>query len=169
MITRRSTISFALLLFAVVPSLWGQTGRQRFDLSEQRASFQQALVHNGKWLTAAGVAAFSIVAATEHRLSRRDWNSLLTICRSASDACAVGPDGRYLRSDAETLYQRSRGYDRRANRWLVGAQVSLIATTALFIIDLHPGQGPENIPFPANQLEVGRVGDGVGVGLRFAF
>lgn len=130
---------------------------------------QQTLIHNGKWLTAASVAAFTVVAATEHRLSRRNWNSLLTICRSAQDACAVGADGRYLRADAEALYQRSRGYDRRANRWLIGAQLSLIATTALFIIDLHPGDGPENIPFPANQLEVGRVGDGVGLGLRFAF
>jgi len=169
MMTRRATIVFAMLLFGGVPALGGQTGTRRFDLSGQRASFQQALVHNGKWLTAAGVAAFSIVAATEHRLSRRDWNSLLTICRSADDACAVAADGRYVRADAEALYQRSRDYDRRANRWLVGAQVSLIATTALFIIDLHPGQGPENIPFPANQLEVGRVGDGVGVRMRFAF
>lgn len=126
-------------------------------------------MHNGKWLTAAGVAVFTVVAATEHRLSRRDWNSLLTICRSAQDACEVGADGRYLRADAEALYQRSRAYDRRANRWLVGAQLSLIATTALFIMDLHPGDGPENIPFPANQIEVGRVGDGVGLGLRFAF
>jgi hypothetical protein len=135
----------------------------------QRASFEQLLVHNGKWLAAAGVAAFTVVAATEHRLSRRDWNSLLTICRSAQDACAVGADGRYLRGDAETLYQRSRAFDRRANRWLLGAQLSLIATTALFLIDLHPGEGPENIPFPANQIEVGLVGDGVGVGLRLIF
>lgn len=162
---RRSTVVFAILLFGVVPSLRGQVTWQL----QQRASFQQALVHNGKWLTAASVAAFTVVAATEHRLSRRDWNSLLTICRSDRDACAVGADGRYLRSDAEALYQRSRVYDRRANRWLVGAQLSLIATTALFIIDLNPGQGPENIPFPADQLEVGRIGDGVGVGLRIAF
>jgi len=85
------------------------------------------------------------------------------------DACVVGADGRYLRGDAEALYQRSRVYDRRANRWLVGAQLSLIATTALFIIDLHPGDGPENIPFPANQIQVGPVGDGVGLGMRVAF
>jgi hypothetical protein len=131
-------------------------------------SFQQTLVHNGKWLTAAGVAAFSVVAATEHRLSRRDWNSLLTICRSAQDACVVGSDGRYLRPEAEALYQRSREYDRRANRWLVGAQVSLIVTTALFIIDLHPGQGPENIPFPGG-LAVTPLPNGAAVGLRIAF
>jgi len=59
----------------------------------------------------------------------------------AQDACALGQDGRYLRSDAEQLYQRSRAFDRRANRWLLGAQAGLLATTALFIIDLHPGKG----------------------------
>lgn len=134
----------------------------------QRASFQQFLVHNGKWLTAAGVAAFTVLGASEHRLSRREWNALLTICRSAQDACAVGADGRYLRADAEALYQRSRVYDRRANRWLVGAQANLIATAALFIIDLHPGEGPENIPFPS-QIRVGSVGGGAAVGLSLSF
>ena|SRR5687767_7948087 len=142
------------------------TDNRRPTTDNQRATFQEALVHNGKWLTAAGVAAFTVVAATEHRLSRRDWDRLLTICRSAQDACRKGSDGRYVRSDAEALYQRSRAYDRRANRWLVGAQVSLIATTALFIIDLHPGEGPENIPFPA-EIRVGSVGSGAGVAIGY--
>ena len=169
----------AILLGVGLPTLEGQvighqssvvtTENRRPRTDNQRASFEQLLVHNGKWLTAAGVVAFTVVAATEHRLSRRDWNSLLTICRSQQDACVVGSDGRYVRTDAEALFQRSRTYDRRANRWLVGAQLSLIATTALFVIDLNPGDGPENIPFPANQLEVGRVGDGVGLGMRVAF
>jgi len=111
-----------------------------------RASFQRAAVHHGKWLTAASVAALIFFAEREHNQSQRAWNSLLDVCRSAEDACAVGPDGRYLRSEAEQLYQRSRAFDRRANRWLLGAQASILATTALFIIDLRPGAGPENIP-----------------------
>lgn len=166
--TVRSIGLAATLLGGAVPTLPAQAVRPLMA-DGQRASFQQFLVHNGKWLTAAGVAAFTVLGASEHRLSRREWNALLTICRSAPDACAVGADGRYLRADAEARYQRSRVYDRRANRWLVGAQASLIATAALFIIDLHPGEGPENIPFPANQLEVGLVGAGVGVGMRIAF
>lgn len=140
----------------------------RRDLAQSRASFQHVLVRNGKWLTAASVAAFSVVAASEHRLSRRDWDMLLTICRADASACVLGTDGRYLRADAEALYQRSRSYDRRANRWLVGAQLSLIATTALFIIDLHGGEGPENIPFPA-QIRVGTIPDGGTVGLSLSF
>ena len=127
-------------------------------MSGQRESFGRAVVHNGKWLTAASIAALIMFAEREHNQSQRAWNALLDVCRSAQDACALGADGRYVRGDAEQLYQRSRGYDRRANHWLLGAQASLLATTALFIIDLHPGEGPENIPLAPLQ---------VGLRLRF--
>jgi hypothetical protein len=144
----RSTITVALLLCGTAASLPAQ---QR-DLAGQRQSFQRAVVHNGKWLTAASVAALIFFAEREHSQSRREWNALLDICRSAQDACALGSDGRYVRSDAEALYQRSRAFDRRANRWLLGAQAGLLATTALFIIDLRPGDGPDNIPFAPMQV-----------------
>ena len=137
----RSMMIVAMLLCSAAPRLAGQ------QTSGQRGSFQRAVAHKGKWIAALGVAALTIFAEREHSHSRREWNALLDICRSAQDACALGPDGRYMRSDAEQLYQRSRAYDRRANRWLLGAQASLLATTALFIIDLHPGEGPDNIPF----------------------
>ena len=150
----RSTVFVLLIVCAAAPSLTAQ----KRDLSGQRESFQRAVVHNGKWLTAASVAALIFFAEREHRRSRREWNALLDVCRSAQDACALGSDGRYMRSDAEGLYQRSRAFDRRANRWLLGAQAGLLATTALFIVDLHPGVGPDNIPFAPMR-----------VGLRIAF
>jgi len=125
------------------------------DLSGQRETFRRATVHYGKWFTAAGAAALIVLAQQQHTNSQREWNALLDICRSAQDACALGADGRYIRSDAEQRYQRSRAFDRRANRWLLGAQASLLTTTALFIIDLHPGEGPGNIPFPGHELRVG--------------
>lgn len=167
----RSTILCALLLCGAAPKLWAQylDTRRHVRTSHEtasacrradvpRASFQRAAVHHGKWLTAASVAALIVFAEREHRQSRREWNTLLDICRSAQDACALGANGRYVRSDAEELYQRSRAFDRRANRWLLGAQAGLLATTALFIIDLHPGEGPENIPLAP-----------VKVGLRIPF
>ena len=164
----RSIGLFVMLCCGAVPALAAQVicrqssvfcaDNRQLTTDDQRASFHRAVVHNGKWLTAASVAALIVFAQREHSQSRREWNALLDICRSAQDACALGPDGRYVRSDAEQLYQRSRAFDRRANRWLLGAQAGLLATTALFIIDLHPGEGPENIPFAPVQ---------VGVRLRF--
>ncbi|MFN2570586.1 MAG: hypothetical protein ABR537_03085 [Gemmatimonadales bacterium] len=153
----RSMRLAAMLLLGIVPMLRGQAicrqpsavcaeSRWLRAKHAQRESFQRAVVHHAKWLTAVSTAALTMLGAEQHRRSRRDWNALLTICRTAQSACLLGPDGHYLRSDAELLYQRSRTYDRRANRWLLGAQASLLATTALFIIDLHPGEGPDNIP-----------------------
>ena len=108
----------------------------------------QGIPHYGKWVTALSTVAFTVMAQREHNQSQQAWNALLDICRSTQDACALGSDGRYLRSDAEQLYQRSRAFDRRANHWLFGAEASLLVTAGFFIIDLHPGEGPENIPYP---------------------
>ena len=161
----RSTILGALLLCGAAPKLSAQylDTRRHICTSHEtvsscrradvpRASFRRAVPHYGKWLTVLSGGALIVFAEREHDRSRRDWNGLLDICRSAQDACARGSDGRYIRSDAEQLYQRSRSFDRRANRWLLGAQASLVATTALFIIDLHPRDGPGNIPYPPVKL-----------------
>ncbi|HEV2671573.1 MAG TPA: hypothetical protein VGU74_10795 [Gemmatimonadales bacterium] len=130
-------------------------------------TFRGALVHYGKWFTAAGAAYLTYLASQEHQQSRREWTSLIAICRSARDACAIGSNGTYVRGDAEALYQLSRNHDRRANQWLFAAQATLFATTALFIIDLHPG-GPDNIPYPS-EIRVGALPRGTGVEMRLAF
>lgn len=140
-------------------------------LAPSHGTFSGTLVHYGKWLTAAGAVALTVFAAEEHQQSRRQWSALLAICRSSRDACLLAPDGTYQRTDAEALYQLSRQHDRKANEWLFAAQAALFTTTALFIIDLHPGQGPGNIPYPSELRvgAVGPVGDGAGVEMRFAF
>jgi hypothetical protein len=128
-------------------------------------------VHYGKWLTAGSAVAFTVLAAHEHRRSRREWDDLLTLCRSAMDACVLGGDGRYVRSDAERLYARSLYYDARANRRLLGAQASLLVTAALFILDLRGrDDGPDNIPFSPFKVtgKLGRDGAAL-VGLRLTF
>jgi hypothetical protein len=136
----------------------------------QRTTSRRTTVHYGKWLTAGAVVTFTLMAAHEHRFSRRDWDALLAICRSADDACARGSDGRYVRTDAELAYQHSVFYDRRANRRLLGAQASLLVTAALFILDLRRGDDePENIPFAPVRVTASPTLDGAAVGLRIAF
>ena len=159
----RAAVVLGLALTALAPPMAAQ--------APQRAQpgWQKPAVHYGKWLTAAGAIAFTVFAEREHRNSRRDWNALLAICRSAETACNLGADGRYLRSDAELLYERSLYYDRRANRRLVGAQLSLLATATLFILDLRGGKdGPDNIPFHG-RVTVEPTTDGVRAGLRLPF
>jgi len=134
-----------------------------------RTSWRQPVVHHGKWLTAGATVAFVVLAQREHGSSQRDWERLLTICRSADDACTQGPDGRYLRADAEQFYQRSRVFDRRANRRILGAQISLLATAALFIMDLRRRDGPENIPFSPLRVSLSPMAEGAAVEMRVAF
>jgi hypothetical protein len=135
-----------------------------------RLSWRHGAVHYGKWLTAGAAVAFTAMAAHEHSHSRRNWDDLLAMCRSADDACVRGGDGRYVRSEAELLYQRSLYYDRRANRRLLGAQASLLVTAALFIIDLRGrNDEPDNIPFSPLRVTVEPTRDGALVGLRIAF
>lgn len=138
--------------------------------AQEHATWPRATVHYGKWLTAGTAVAFTAMAAREHERSRRDWDALLAICRSADDACLLGPDGRYLRGDAEARYRRSLYYDARANRRLLGAQATLLVTAALFILDLRSGGGePENIPLAPVKVTLQPTGDGAAIGMRIAF
>ena len=134
-------------------------------------SVGRTAVHYGKWLTAGAAAALTVLGAHEHSYSRRDWDHLLLICRSADDACTRGTDGRYVRPDAEFFYQSSRYYDRRANRRLLGAQGSLLVTAALFILDLRGrNDEPDNIPFRPLRVSVEPGRDGAAlVGLNVSF
>ena len=164
---KRALVVLTLLCCGGSAALHGQRSTAAYQ-EHQRKSILNTFVHYGKWLTAAAAIGATAMAQNQHTLSKKDWDALLEICRTAADACVTGPDGRYLRGDAEALYQRSRNYDLTANRWLMAAQLSLVTTTALFIIDLNPGDGPDNIPYPS-QIRVGSVGSGAGLEMRFAF
>jgi len=155
------------LCAARVPSAAAQAPPARHPLA---ASLGRSAVHYGKWLTAGAAVAFTVMGAHEHSYSRRDWNSLLVICRSADNACARGSDGRYSDSNAEFLYQRSLYYDRRANRRLLGAQGTLLVTAALFILDLRGrNDEPDNIPFSPLRVTLEPARDGAHVGLSLSF
>ena len=84
------------------------------------------------------------------------------ICHQPSALCA---DSRRQTADGIRLQPLSwRRTAPHYGKWLtaagtvaltlLGAQASLLATTALFIIDLHPGAGPENIPFAPMRVGV---------------
>jgi len=110
------------------------------------------------------------MAVHEHGFSHRDWDNLLVICRSSDNACARGNDGRYLRADAEFLYERSIYYDRRANRRILGAQGSLLVAAALFIIDLSGRNAePDNIPFRPFRVSVEPATGTTLLGLTLSF
>lgn len=119
------------------------------------------LVHWGKWATAAGTVALTAMGAREHHYSDIEWNQLLDICRNNNADCMVAPNGRYFNANAETLYQASLRFDRRARRWLLGAQAAALGTAVLFISDLrHHSDEPGNIPFKPVSIDVAPTRDG---------
>lgn len=132
--------------------------------------WSRGIVHYGKWATAATALGLTIMAAREHASAQGEWRQLIALCRDDNGACQVGGDGRYLNDTAERLYQHTAYYDRRARGRLIGGQVALLASAALFIIDLRHQKGnPPNIPFHGLQLTAGQEGDGARLGVRVPF
>jgi hypothetical protein len=59
-----------------------------------------------------------------------------------------------VNSQAELYYQQTVSFDHRARHRLLGAQVSLLTSATLFILDLrHRGGIPPNIPFDGSRLQ----------------
>lgn len=138
---------------------------------DDRASWTRGAMHYAKWLTAGAAVGLTFLGAKEHHHSSQEWDMLLGICRANNLNCVTGSDGRYIDVVAEYHYQLALYYDRRANRRLVGGQVSLLASAAMFILDRgHGKSGPDNIPFDPHKLSIApnRWG-GANLGLRFAF
>lgn len=155
-----------LLAATLVPPLAAQQ-----PAPEPRWGWTGPVAHYGKWVTVATAMVFTGLAVREHDQSANAWDQLLAICRADNADCAVGPQGRYLNSIAESHYQRSLFYDARARRRLLFAQAALVVSAGLFIADLARGpNGPPNIPFDPNRLVLGTSPDGgTRIGLRLQF
>ena len=160
----------AAAVLAIVALAMPLAAQQAAPPSPSSGHGSRFLIHWGKWATAASAVAFTAMVAREHHYSDIEWNQLLDICRNNSADCTVGPNGRYLNNNAELLYQASLQFDRRARRWLLGAQAAALATAALFITDLrHHTDEPGNIPFKPVSIDVSPTRTGASLSVRVAF
>jgi hypothetical protein len=129
-----------------------------------------AVEHYGKWATAAAAIGFTLLAAREHQTANDNWSQLVELCSQNNAACGQRADGRYVDYAAELLYQKTLYYDHRARRRLIVGQVSLLASAALFILDLrHEPGSPPNIPFHGLQVTASPSGSGARLGIRLPF
>jgi len=158
---------------ALVLGLAGTAGAQEQPQTPPRggvAGWSRSIVHYGKWATAATAVGLTILAAREHERAQDDWRQLLDLCRSNNAVCQLRSDGQYADYNAELLYQRTTYFDRRARSRLIGGQVALLASAAMFILDLrHQGGEAPNIPFHGLELSVAPRGDGARLELRMPF
>lgn len=163
----RRAITLAATLAGVAPALAAQEAAP----SPPR-SWSENVVHYGKWTTAAAAVGLTILAAREHDRANSSWQRLLALCGQDNAACQLRSDGRYVDYQAELYYQQTLYYDHRARRRILGAQLSVLTSATLFILDLrHHGGNPPNIPFHGSRFEVTAepVGDGARLGMRVNF
>lgn len=161
------TLGLALALCALPPSLLAQQGNA--PATSPPGGWLRPVAHYGKWATAAAAIGFTVLAAREHQTANDTWDQLLQMCSQDNAACAQRPDGRYVDYSAELLYQKTLYYDHRARRRLIAGQVALLASAALFILDLRHGHGaPPNIPFHGLEVSAEPSAGGGGARLRVA-
>src|SRR3954471_19334564 len=91
-------------------------------LMSGRVEAQGPVVKYGKWLLVAGSIGMNYFALRSHNRADDAFSSLETQCLTSHARCALSPQGQYLDSEIEALYQRSLHYDRVARGWLVGGE-----------------------------------------------
>lgn len=125
-------------------------------------------VRVAKWTLLGVATGFGVYALTHSSRADRDYGRLRTLCTADPDGCSLD-GGRYAADAAEALYQGSVREDRRAQLGIIGGQLTLLGSVALFVYDLRNARGPGNIPYPAAGLTRAPAGRGVAVGARVRF
>jgi len=162
----------AITILATLNGLGSALPAQGTPAAPPPRSFSANVVHYGKWATAASAIGLTILAAHEHDRANANWQRLLALCQADNAACMLRSDGRYVDYQAELYYQETLYYDHRARHRILGAQLSVLTSATLFILDLrHHNDNPPNIPFSGSRLELTAEpsGDGARVGMRVTF
>jgi hypothetical protein len=135
----------AVVLFLAIGAQAASLAAQRSDSLLVRTP---VVVKYGKWVTLAGAVGMGILSAQAHNSADRAFDQLRRYCFVDTARCDQTGNGSYLDPVAEGYYQSSLRHDRHARRWLVGGEVTLMATAGLFVWELtRPKRPPRNIPF----------------------
>ena len=108
----------------------------------------------GKWVSLAGTIGVAGLGFSAHADADDRFAALEALCASDASRCRVTDDGTYADAEAEALFQAVLDKDQEARVYLVGSQIGLAATVALFILDLRNPGGPENIPYDPETIRL---------------
>lgn len=100
-----------------------------------------------KWVSLAGTVAVGGLGFAAHNEADHLFEDLETLCASDPSRCRLASDGRYDDAEAEALYQDVLDKDDVARLYLIGSQITFVATVTFFVLDLKDDTGPENIPY----------------------
>lgn len=124
-----------------------------------------------KWTTLVGSVGSAAWGLWSHRRADERYAELERTCVSDPDRCAErNPDGSFVDGALEDAYQRVLSLDRRTRWAFVAGQAGVLASVALFILDMSGDDQPAVIPYTPSTLEVGPAGGGgLSLGIRVPY
>ena len=169
----RTAVALLAAWALAAPLAPGRAGAQTSPAgagAERRAEARRGspAVRVAKWALLGVAAGFGVYALTHSDRADRAYGDLRALCSGEPGACELA-GGRYLEARAEAFYRGSVREDRRAQLGILGGQLALLGSVALFVVDLRNDRGPDNIPYPAAGLQRGRAGRGIAVGAALRF
>ena len=147
----------------------GPMGAQEFTTESSRPLIA-SVSHWGRWVTLAAAGGLIAAAAVRHDQARDALTRLEEFCAPDALQCVIVDDpsggGFYVNPEAEALYQQYAALERGARGFLLGGQVSLLTSGAMFLIDIiHRTEGVDNIPY--TPLELYTTPRQLGLAFRF--
>ena len=136
------------------------------QLRQPAASRSWSSVRLAKWALLGVAVGFGAFAVSQSQRADDSYSELGMLCRSDQDRCVSSGDV-YADAHAERLYQRAVSADRRAHQAIIGGEVTLLGSAALFIYDLRNRRGPPDIPYPASSRESAAYGFAIGARVFF--
>lgn len=162
---RRGVLAISCLAFALSTPVHAQTRAPRIEIPQ--ASEGLSTVRIAKWALLAAAAGLGVYALTNTAAADEAFDDLRALCTAAPQRCELSAAGRYHDPEAEGYFRRSADADRRARVGILGGQLTLLGSVALFVYDLRSGPDePDNIPFPTPSGSPSRR---VAVGIRLAY
>ena len=126
-------------------------------------------VRVAKWVFLAAAVGLGAYALSNTAAATQAYDDLRDLCSATPERCTLS-GGRYSDAEAEALYQRTADADRRARVGIVGGQLTLLGSVALFVYDLRGRDSdPENLPYPVPAGGGGAAAPRAALGVRLAF
>ena len=114
-----------------------------------------------KWTTFLASTGTAGYGFAQNRVADRDYEELERLCEGSPALCEKMTGGdAYADVAMERRYQEIVKRDDRARLALLAGQLGILASVALFILDLPKNSTPEDIPYDPKPLRFGLGSDG---------
>jgi hypothetical protein len=140
------------------PAVRADSAMQGGSRSVQGGS--HTLLRVSKWSTLAATVGVAVYGFSTNRTADKQFATLEELCVADREKCLSRNGEAYADADLEQRYQDVRTLDHRTRLALLGTQMGVVATVALFVLDLRHARPPRDIPYTPRALQLVPRGDG---------